>query len=259
MKPEYILLTPLPLLGVILQFTPLLARPGIFFGATVDPSFPKSNDGRRLLLSYRLQIALWTLVAIGVGILLVPIHPATVVLVTLLLIVGAGFIFWLKFREVHEHYGRSVPNVRYAEISPRREEKSLSLGVCAPPFLWIAGVALYLSAHWSQIPERFPVHWGADGQPNGWSTRSPLGVFGPLALATFIDVFCLVFALALQRMSRDTTMRQVTFTILLLVMYPVSFAFGMVGLLPLMSFPVWIIPAVTLTFVAGVISGRCER
>lgn len=41
-------------------------------------------------------------------------------------------------------------------------------------------------------------------------------------------------------------MRHVTVTILLLLMYPVSFAFGMVGLLPLTTFPMWLVPVVTL-------------
>ena len=48
-------------------------------------------------------------------------------------------------------------------------------------------------------------------------------------------------------------MRHVTITILLLIMYPVSFAFGMVGLLPLTTFPIWLVPVVTLAFVAVLI------
>ena len=40
---------PLALVAVIFQFMPLLTRRGIFFSATVDPEFPQSSDGRRLL------------------------------------------------------------------------------------------------------------------------------------------------------------------------------------------------------------------
>jgi uncharacterized membrane protein len=248
MKPEFALLVPLLIMGVILQFTPLLTRRGIFFSATVDPEFPQTADGRRLLGSYRLQAALWTVAAVGLALLLRSSNPAVMLLLPLLLLVGSTFSYWLKFREVHEHFGRRAPDIRYAELTPQPAQRTFSLWLCAPPFVWLAAVALYLQAHWYQLPERFPVHWGANGQPNGWATRSFQGVYGPLLLAAFMDVFFLVFAKALLRISRNTAMRHVTITILLLIMYPVSFSFGMIGLLPLTTFPMWLIPAVTLGF-----------
>jgi uncharacterized membrane protein len=254
MKPEFALLIPLLIMGVIFQFTPLLTRRGIFFSATVDPEFPKSDDGRRLLGSYRLQAALWTIVAVGLGLLMASANPALMmVLPLLLLLVGSMFSYWLKFREVHRNFGKRARDIRYAELTPQPEQQTFSLWLCAPPFVWLAGVALYLQSQWYRLPERFPVHWGADGQPNGWATRSFQGVYGPLLLAAFMDVFFLLFAKALLRVSRNTAMRHVTITILLLIMYPVSFTFGMVGLLPLTSFPMWLIPGVTLAFVAVLI------
>ena len=100
-------------------------------------------------------------------------------------------------------------------------------GCACRPFLWIVGAAIYLQAHWGLLPERFPVHWGANGQPNGWASRTFSGVYGPLLAALGMDAFCLLVAFALLLLSRNTTMRHVTISILLLVMYPVSFAFGM--------------------------------
>jgi hypothetical protein len=47
------------------------------------------------------------------------------------------------------------------------------------PFILLAACAVYLRIHWNQIPARFPIHWGAHG-PNGWSTRTFLGVYGDL-------------------------------------------------------------------------------
>ncbi len=252
MKLEVLIMTaPLLLAAVIFQFMPLLTRRGIFFGATVDPAFPQSSDGRRLLRSYRLQVAAWSVLAIGLGVLLWFANPvATLTVPLLLLLAGVGFSYWLKFRHVHACYGRTTPDVRVAELSPVPQQKSLSQWLCIPPFVWLVGVAFYLQAHWYQLPERFPIHWGANGQPNGWATRTFQGVYGPLLLAAFMDVFFLLFAMALLRISRNTIMRHVTVTILLLLMYPVSFAFGMVSLLPLVTMPLWLIPAVTLVFVA---------
>jgi uncharacterized membrane protein len=254
MKLEFASLIPLLIMGVILQFTPLLTRRGIFFSATVEPSFPQSDDGRRLLSLYRLQAALWTVVAVGLALLLSSANPAVMMLAPLLLLlVGSMFSYWLKFREVHEHFGRRAPDIRYAELTPEPAQRPFSLWLCAPPFVWLAAVGFYLQMHWYQLPERFPVHWGANGQPNGWATRTFQGVFGPLLLGAFIDVFFLVFAKALLRISRNTAMRHVTITILLLIMYPVSFTFGMVGLLPLTTLPMWVIPAATLVFGAVLI------
>ena len=260
MKLELLMLLPLMMVGVILQFTPLLTRPGIFFGATVDISFPQSTDGRRLLRSYRLQMALWTVIAMAVMLPLFPEHAAAlIVLPMLLLFVGGVFSYWLKFREIHERYGTPVPEVRQAELSTPEQQRILSLWLCVPPFVWLAAVALYLQSHWNQIPEQFPVHWGADGQPNGWATRSFQGVYGPVLLAAFLGALFLLFALMLLRVSRNTTMRHVTVTILLLMLYPVSFAFGMVALLPLMTFPIWLIPGVTIASVAVLLAWSIRK
>lgn len=128
MKPEFLLLIPLLLLGVLWQVTPLIARQGIFFGATVDPGFRRSDDGRRLLLSYRLQMALWTAMAIVISLLLSVPKPALAMLAsTLLLIVGGLFSYWLKFREVHEHFGQRGPES--AALSFCRNHSS-SLSAC---------------------------------------------------------------------------------------------------------------------------------
>jgi uncharacterized membrane protein len=48
------------------------------------------------------------------------------------------------------------------------------------PLLVLAGAAAYLSLRWDEIPERWVVHWGAGGMPNGWTRRTWLGVYGPL-------------------------------------------------------------------------------
>jgi uncharacterized membrane protein len=50
------------------------------------------------------------------------------------------------------------------------------------PFAILAATAMYLRLRWDDIPSRFPVHWGASGHPNGWSVRTPMGVYTPLLL-----------------------------------------------------------------------------
>ena len=48
---------------------------------------------------------------------------------------------------------------------------------------WIACIAVY-----SNLPERIPIHFGMDGNPNGWADRGP-GWFGLPVLATVSMLF----------------------------------------------------------------------
>lgn len=54
------------------------------------------------------------------------------------------------------------------------------------PFAILAATAIYLGIRWDEIPPRFPVHWAASGHANGWSTRTPLGVYGPLLFGAIV-------------------------------------------------------------------------
>jgi len=244
---------PLALVAVIFQFMPLLTRRGIFFSATVDPEFPQSADGRRLLRSYRLQAALWTVLAFALA-ALAPARPAfAATMPALVLTAGIGFTYWLKFREVHERYGLRRPELRETSLSPAEEKQGINLWLVIPPFVAIAAVAIYLNAHWSQIPDQFPVHWGVNGQPNRWAGRDFAGVYGALLMATIMNLLFLVFGWVLLRRSRKSTMRYVTIRMLEVLLYPVTFTFLVVALLPLMRIPLWLAPSVLFTFVAGIL------
>ena len=241
--------------AVIFQFTPLITRRGIFFSATVDPNFPRSADGRRLLRSYRWQAALWAILAMGLELVLLPRHSVTAILIpTLLLIIGCGFSYWLKFREVHQRYGQRRPEIRQADLSAQPSRESFNAWIWIPPFAALALTAVYLQLHWNLLPERFPVHWGADGQPNRWSSREPLTVFAPILIGAGMNVFMLVIAWLFSQLSRATIMRRITVRLLEVMLYPLTFTFVVVALLPLgLVVPVWLIPAIMLACVGGLI------
>lgn len=48
------------------------------------------------------------------------------------------------------------------------------------PLLALAAAGVFLTLHWDDIPERWIVHWGAGGTPNGWAARTPVDVYGLL-------------------------------------------------------------------------------
>lgn len=259
MKAEaLIFICPLILVGVILYYLPLITRPGIYFGATVDPGFPPSGEGRRLLRAYRWQLGLWMVAAIVATAFFAPEHPLLGSIPPLFALLAAvSFAYWRNFREVHKHYGVSRPDVRQASLSPAAPPASFRPGFLLLPFLALLLTALYLHLHWNEIPQRFPVHWLANGQPNRWATRDWHGVYSPLLMGAAINFFLLGLAWMLARLSRNTVMRYVTVRVLEVLVYPLTLTFVVIGLLPLTKFnplaPLLCVVAGMLLAIAGVL------
>ena len=70
------------------------------------------------------------------------------------------------------------------------------------PFAILLATAGYLQARWNQIPDRFPVHWGVNGMPNGWSTRTPEVVYGPLLFGAALVIGIALLAYAISHSAR---------------------------------------------------------
>jgi uncharacterized membrane protein len=193
--------------------------------------------------------------------MLIPQHPQLGCFAPLLgLIAAVAFTYQLKFREVHSHYGSTRPEVRRAILSSPAPSESFAMRLVLPPFLALGLAAAYLSLHWNQIPERFPMRWSSDGQPIGWASRDWLGVYGTLLMAVGFNLFSLGMAWLIARLSRKTTMRYITVRGLLVLLYPLTFTFIVVSLLPLLQIPARLIPAVilasvglTFSIIAGVL------
>jgi uncharacterized membrane protein len=129
---------------------------------------------------------------------------------------------------------------------------SLQLG----PFAILLATAGYIQVHWNQIPDRFPVHWGINGMPNGWSGRSPQGVYGPLlfgaALVIFISLLSYSISHSAQQVpaaggapSKGEFAHRIA-VVLLAVEYFIAVVLSMVGLLPFTGNP-GVVPIVILT------------
>src|SRR5437870_2236214 len=69
--------------------------------------------------------------------------------------------------------------------------------------LLATAVALWLL--WDRLPERWPAHYGLNGQPDGWATKTPFGVFLPvgagLLMCGFFELL-IRFNLAYPRLGR---------------------------------------------------------
>src|SRR5258706_8611332 len=67
-----------------------------------------------------------------------------------------------------------------------------------PPLILGAAASL-LGFLWDDLPTRWAVHWGIAGRPDGWATKTPLGVFSPLLMGVAILTMFEVMAQILKR------------------------------------------------------------
>ena len=173
--------------------TPRLTRPDLFFAITVKPSFRGSPEGREILGRYNQWVVLAAVAALPLFgylrsrpplMLLGLLGPTAVAL--------AGFLaaFLVARRRTMPHHAEPTSE-REAVLMPRKISLPGGWLAQAGPFLILAAVCGFLALNWDRIPARIPVHWGADGVPNGWTAKSPAAVYAGAIIGVFI---CLLLA-----------------------------------------------------------------
>jgi len=256
------LTAPVAMLSMALMFhvTPHLSRPEIVFAVTVAPGFRSSADGRAILARFRRILWLNAGAAALVTAVFIGRWPFVVIPASVWLI-GAAFTgFVVARRHVLPH--AQPPGPREVDLLPSRGLRAGGLFQLLP-FVILGAAALYVSAHWDAIPERFPIHWDAAGRPNGWSTRSFFGVFAPGLISAVVcaAVSGLYYAIAHKTRGgsdADRRMRNLNLRIVLGVQVLVALVSGWTMLLPvvpgLVRFVV-AIPVLITLFVIGSIGG----
>lgn len=222
---------------------PQWTRPGIYFGVTVLPEFRKTPEARRLLRRYRLEAMIH--VALAFAMILasaLPRYSFFSVIGGLWLAVGPLTAFVEAHKRVQRHAVQAA-TVREATLEPRSTRPPGGWIVQLGPFAILLGVGAFLHFHWDKIPARFPIHWGVDGQPNGWSSRTPIGVYGPLLLGVLISACMWLTANTLLRSARIIDRARPVLVLhdfahrvglfLLLIEFFLAVVFSCVGLLPL--------------------------
>jgi uncharacterized membrane protein len=191
---------------VISYLIPRLTRPDVYFAVTVPPEFRDSTEGRSILKRYRVRVTIFGLLALLIVLAGIPIpEPKYLPLVTLagLFLQGVGvfFAYYRARRRVLPH-AAAPATVREATLVPRESHLPGGWLLQFPPFALLTGAAIWLHLHWGRIPEVFPIHWGANGQPNNWATRSVAGVYGPLLIGALLCALMVFLAYAVLRWSR---------------------------------------------------------
>lgn len=246
---------------------PRLTRPDIYFAVTVPPGFRDSADGRAILSRYRLELIIYSVIAMAIALAAIWM-PGTAQLEIAPLagifpqLAGFFFAYYRARRSVQPHAVAPI-TVREAELAPHEVRLPGGWLVQIPPFALLALAALWLRLHWDSIPDRFPIHWGSNGQVNGWATRSIQGVYAPLAIATVLCAGMAFMAYAILRWSRlirvsgpasmgERRFRHMQVSILVALEYFLAIEFTWVGLLPLAhnpNGPIGVIPFLLFTLV----------
>ena len=236
---------------------PQWTRPGIYLGITVAPDFGNTPEAERLLQRYRLEAMIH--VAIAFGMVLVgalPGYSFLPIIGGLWLAVGPLTAFVEAHKRVKRYAVRAV-TVREATLEPRNTRPPGGWFVQVGPFAILLAVGLFLHFHWDEIPARFPVHWGIDGRPNGWSSRTQMGVYAPLLFGALISACMWLTANTLLRSARITDRARPILVLhdfahrvglfLLLIEFFLAVIFSCVGLLPLAgAMPVLIVTILML-------------
>jgi uncharacterized membrane protein len=175
------------LTGVFFHFVPELTRHDLFFAVTVDKSYRRSDEARATLRQF--QTAAWIHTAVGLAVVFAAAATKHVFLplVGILWQVAGITIAFLRARKRVMPHAMAQTLHREAALAQRQTGVAYWI-LQVVPFAMLCACGAYLRGNWSRIPERFPVHWGANGEPNGWATRSFGGVYWPLfvALATCV-------------------------------------------------------------------------
>ena len=238
-------------------YLPRLVRPTDFFGWTVAPDFRDTPEGRAIIRLYRTHMVVHALIALllfaaaALAVLTgrLAIHWVLVALfVALFWELGGWLAGHLAARRRAVPYRVAASTVREASLTPRplvSAPKWRSYLALLAPLGIVAVAAGYLALRWDDIPERFPIHWGITGEVDGWGTRAPRSVFGPLFLALAVYLPCPVLMWSILRFGRQAhatgraAVQEATFR---------RWGFYMIGLAGLIAVVITTVLAVWLPF-----------
>ncbi|MHB8301654.1 MAG: DUF5808 domain-containing protein [Acidobacteriaceae bacterium] len=217
------------LVGGVLLVYPVSNHSGVFLGTSVPLDFPGGPQARRILRDYRVRGAMIFLLCLAWGIVELQGHQPNRAAA-----IGMASIFfylmnWTVTVRQTRPYRIVTPLVRTVDLGDTSEYRKF-LWAFVLAFLPLAFAALYLALHWQHIPAVFPIHWGFNGQPNGWMHRTFMGVFGGILFASGFELFFLCSSLLVRRTPNG---QKTGLTIMALAAWMVSLGLAVGSLLPL--------------------------
>jgi uncharacterized membrane protein len=192
----------LGIVGLLLFLLPGLTRPDVYFAVTVQQGFRETPEGRDIQGRYRLEIVIHTLVACALVLAGLCVKIPAAFLAGILWQMLGFFSAFLGARKKATPHAVQRSMVREAELGPALARPPGGWLLQSAPFVALTATGIWLHLHWGRIPEKFPVHWGLNGRPNGWASRSITGVYNPLALGVAVCAGLLLLTYGIAAFSR---------------------------------------------------------
>ena len=219
-------------------------------GVRTDPGLLDPEPEQRI---FRIHTFGWIMVVMGLIWALMRVHPAALVILPLFPeFVGIDpsdrTYFLIRLRPT------APPNrVREAELSSTQDRPPAWAPLLLLPFLFPVAAWAYLRAHWAEIPVRYAVHWGPNGELSRWVTRTTPHVTSLLLFAEGLLALLLFLAWAEFHGARRSRSLWATLAALLAVMYFIGLMFSWMALTPLIHVRRWVTLAFSLTFISGLL------
>ena len=232
------LLFPVVILALFSFLPWMLSGDGLLLGIHVTEEFRNSEEGRRLRWRYARDAGVIAVLSIGLAVFSDITSRKWPLLAAVVVGMSGVFVLWIATWKRLHPYRANVSVVRAAELNGEGRGILPWAVTMLAALLPLGAAAIALLLRWQSIPAVFPIHWGVNGQPNGWGERTPAGVFAPLIIGATLILLFAVIGEMIPRVAAgfegNRSVMHLTRNMLGACGWMVGLLFGAISLMPLM-------------------------
>jgi uncharacterized membrane protein len=221
--------------GALMLLIPHFSPRRYFFAITVPAGFRSSDAGRTPLRRYHAAVVCSVVIDVVV-LLQMDQWPILQPLIAMLLPGTLGMLAFLWERRQIAQAAPPADTRRVVELSSEDDHLPRWIAVVLPPFAFPLAAAAWLSAHWNEIPARFPIHWDVHNVPDRWAAKTTQAVYGPLLFCGGMMLVMILLTLAMFYGSRRGRQRNAIVQMMVATIYFLGLLFGAIAIMPVVSF-----------------------
>lgn len=174
---EVFIITFILILTTLEVFLPNILRPNNLFGVTVAPDTRTRPEGRAITARWRITIAVFGFIMAGIvatiGSLFDELTALYVDIGALLIVaIGQSVIFANFHQQALAFALPTSGTTSTASLRPRPYVQMVPPWWELLPLGMIGGTIAILANLYPSAPERYPIHWDINGNPNGYADKS---------------------------------------------------------------------------------------